>query len=238
MLRRKINLEDVLVKSRRRDKSHDRLLAGVYKLLAENEAERRAIRNKLIESGRAENNLLRLDLLEKDKIFHLSHIRKICVDYRLRFLDASQFRAGIPEEAITKIHRLEKDHNTQLSGFKIAAPAKSFKLMNYDDPLLFVPIGNEYFYLVHKWGNDLDANRRWLVLPIKNLLNFTIACVVLSLIITLMIPETKLSKSVPMASVIIFLFAFKSVLAVAMYGFFMGGRKLSTGSWDSPYYNN
>lgn len=238
MLRKKINLEDVLVKSRQRDKIHNGVIESVYQLLDENERERKSIREKIMVENRSNENRLSYDLLDKDKIFHLSHIRNICVDYRLRFLDASFFRAGIPEEAITKIHHLEKQHQTRISGYKIAAPASSFKLMNYDDPLLFIPLGNDFYYLVHKWGDDLDASRRWYVLPVKNLMNFTIACILASFILTLFVPETKLSRSVPMASLIIFLFAFKSVFAVAMYGFFMGGRKLSAGSWDSPYFNH
>ncbi|WP_395062778.1 hypothetical protein [Flavobacterium sp.] len=35
------------------------------------------------------------------------------------------------------------------------APSKAFNLKKYDDPLLFAPIGNDYYYLIHKWGNDL-----------------------------------------------------------------------------------
>ena len=35
------------------------------------------------------------------------------------------------------------------------APSALFRLEKTDDPLLFVPLGNNYYYLVHKWGNDL-----------------------------------------------------------------------------------
>ena len=40
--------------------------------------------------------------------------------------------------------------------------SKLFRLKNTDDPLLFVPLGNSYFYLVHKWGNDLHPFENYL----------------------------------------------------------------------------
>ena len=54
-----------------------------------------------------------------------------------------------------KIKSLEKTHNTNIGDFKIMAPSALFRLEKTDDPLLFVPLGNNYYYLVHKWGNDL-----------------------------------------------------------------------------------
>ena len=47
-----------------------------------------------------------LDLLNKQKIFHLDHIKKICIDYRLRFLDIKYFKNDLPEEAIKEIDRI------------------------------------------------------------------------------------------------------------------------------------
>ena len=100
------------------------------------------------------------DLLETDKIFHIDQIKKLAINFRLRFLDSHLFKNQIPDEAITKIRVLEKNHKTTLQGFKIIAPSKTFQLENYDDPLLFAPIGNNYYYLIHKWGNDLSRYSR------------------------------------------------------------------------------
>ena len=80
------------------------------------------------------------DQLESHKIFHLSQIRKVCVDYRLRFLDLKYFKGNIPKEGIEKITQLEKEHQTSLEGFKIMAPSVLFRLKKTDDPLLFVPL--------------------------------------------------------------------------------------------------
>ena len=107
-------------------------------------------------SGTQSINNFDFDKLETQRIFHLNQIRKVCIDYRLRFLDLKYFKGNIPKEGIDKITQLEKEHQTSLEGFKIMAPSVLFRLKKTDDPLLFVPLGNNYFYLVHKWGNDLS----------------------------------------------------------------------------------
>ena len=146
--------------------------------------------------------------------------------------------AGIPSEAVNKIQQLERDHGISLQGFKMAAPAKAFRLLNYDDPLLFAPLTNNKFYLIHQWGNDLSLKRKWLSWPWRNLFTFIVFSLALSILITWITPETKLSHSVPMASAIIFLFAFKSIFAVGLYSFYMLGKQFSSSSWDSLYFNN
>ncbi|MEM0543464.1 hypothetical protein WFZ85_12620 [Flavobacterium sp. j3] len=235
---KKIDLELKLRSFRDNEKNSD-LLLQVEKILNDDENSRTEISNKLSTKNpsKAENALV-FDLLKTENIYHLSHIEKICVDYRLRFLDSNLFKNTIPEEAISKIKNLEKEHQTNLSGFKIVAPSKAFHLVNYDDPLLFVPIGNNYYYLIHKWGDEMNSFRKLMVLPLKSLRNFTIFTVILSVLVTLVIPQSNLSKSVPLAPVIIFLFTFKSIFAILGYFFFMVGKNFNTEIWQRKYYNN
>jgi hypothetical protein len=232
------HIENELLTARRKDMQETVVLEAVNRLLAGQQAARDLILGRISGNDNSGSNAFNFDLLESDKIFHLAQIRSICIDYRLRFLDSRFFKDGIPEEAISKINQLEKIHQTKLQGFKIMAPSKAFQLLSYDDPLLFAPIGNDYFYLVHKWGNDISPKRKWLMKPFKNLMNFTWFCVIVSLLITWMTPETNLSKSVPMANIIIFLFAFKSIIAVFLYAFFMLGKNFNAAIWDRKYFNN
>jgi hypothetical protein len=160
----------------------------------------------------------------------------LCIQYRLRFLDTAHFNQSIPEEAITEIHHLNSKHNTRLTGFKIMAPSNSFNLKMYDDPMLFAPIGNQYYYLIHQWGNDMSFYRKWLVYPFRNLLSFTLTSLALTAFLTLLLPKSILSEKVPMASLIVFLFVFKSIFAVGMYAFYMSGRKFNDQIWDSIYF--
>ncbi|MCF6132439.1 hypothetical protein [Flavobacterium wongokense] len=238
MLANKLNLERELLSKRKKFKPEAAILAEVKALFAENDFAREKISQKISAKKVAESNQLQFDLLETDRIFHLEQIKTVCIDYRLRFLDSNIFKNNIPEEAISKIRMMEKEHNTSLEGFKIIAPSKSFHLLNYDDPLLFIPIGNDYYYLIHQWGTEINPWRKLLVLPIKNLWNFTLASIIVSIIITLLVPENNLSKSVPLASIIIFLFAFKSIFAVFAYYFFMMGKNFNEEIWQRQYYNN
>lgn len=217
--------------------SEEKVLLEVASILAAHEQHRSAILDSLHGEDPDDVNGFDFDLLEADRIFSLESIKKVCVDYRLRFLESTRFKNQFPEEALAEIRKLENEHGTRLGNFKIMAPTDAFKLDNYDDPLLFVPIGNDYFYLVHQWGNEINAWRKWKVLPFRNLGWFTVFCVLLSLVLTWMIPLNQLGKQVHMASVIVFLFLFKSVFAVAMYGFFMRGRSFSSSMWNSRFYN-
>lgn len=233
-----VNLELELKTIRDKEKNSD-LLLQVEKILLEDEISRNEISNTLsLKNEEATKNALAFDFLKTENIYHINHIEKICVDYRLRFLDSSLFKNSIPEEAISKIKNLEKEHNTKLSGFKIVAPSKAFHLLNYDDPLLFIPIGNDYYYLIHKWGDEFNWYRKLLVWPIKNISTFTTTSVLISLIVALLVPENNLSKSVPLAPLIVFLFAFKSIVAVFVYYFFMAGKNFNEEIWQRKYYNN
>ena len=238
MLLNTINLERELLTRRKKFKSEKVIMEEVKAIFAKNDFERNKIHEILQEKSSTIQNDLNFDLLDTDKIFHLEQIKKICIDYRLRFLDSNIFKNEIPEEAITKIRILQKEHNTTLNGFKIIAPSKSFHLLNYDDPLLFVPIGNDYYYLIHKWGKEMNSLRRWVVLPFKNLWYFTVTSILISILISMLVPENNLSKTVPLASVIVFLFAFKSIFAVFAYYFFMMGKNFNEEIWQRKYYNN
>ena len=73
-------------------------------------------------------NSLDFDKMNSNNIFHSSIIKKICVKYRLRFLDSELFKGEYPQN-ITKIIRgLENKHNTKLKNFMIMAPSKLFKI--------------------------------------------------------------------------------------------------------------
>ena len=122
--------------------------------------------------------------------------------------------------------------------FKIIAPSRLFKLEDKDDPLLFAPIGNNYFYLVHKWGNDLHPLRKLLVWPFKDMLNLVVLVLALSYMVTLLIPQGLFSKHGSSIEFwILFFFMFKCIAAVAIYYGFALGKNFNPGIWNSKYYN-
>jgi hypothetical protein len=230
-----IDIAAKLKQARKRTPDFDPL-AAARRLWAENQFRREQIEKNILGGNGGEN---RFDpaLLDQSRVFHIGHIRKTCIDYRLRFLDTKYFRGDLPEEAITQVREIEDAHGIALSGFRIMAPTKAFKLLNYNDPLLFAPIDEENFYLVHQWGNDLNRWRKLSVWPLRHLGTFTVLCVLISALVTSVFPVNKLGTQIHLAEIIVFLFAFKSIFAVAMYGFFMRGRKFSAQMWDSRFFN-
>lgn len=233
----KTNIEEKLLHLKQDKEKENRALREVYQILNSSSPETE-IQSRLAKSGKATKNDFIFDLLDTNKIFHKEQIKKICTDYRLRFLDSKYFKGKIPQSALTKIRNLEEQHDTQLKGFKIMAPSKLFKLEDKDDPLLFAPIGNDYYYLIHKWGNDLHPLRKLLVWPFKDIVNLTLTTLLISYLVTLLIPNGLFSKRGGAAEFwIMFFFMFKSLAAIVIFYGFALGKNFNPAIWNSKYYN-
>lgn len=232
------NIEKKLHNLRAKSTQEERILEDVYELLRQEQDKEDRITANITGSSREVQNDFTFDLLETGNIYHIEQIKDICINYRLRFLDTRYFKGQIPPEAISKIKSLEKAHNLEIEGYKIIAPSRLFKLEDKDDPLLFAPIGNGYYYLIHKWGNDLHPLRRILVWPFKNIINLTALVVLISYLATLMVPEGLFSKSSSAAEFwIIFFFMFKSVAAIVIFYGFALGKNFNPAIWNSKYFN-
>ncbi len=238
MILHKTNVLDKLVKERSKRSDTHMVMNEVYRILDTVSQNQERIETTI--SGDLETviNAFNLDLLQTDCIFHIDDIKAICIDYRLRFLDSRYFKGDIPKEAISKIAALEKLHAIEVKGFKIVAPSKLFKLKNLDDPILFAPIGNNYFYLIHKWGNDLHPFRKLLMWPFRNIVNLTCLVLVISYLMAEMVPNGLFSKHHSSAEFwIIYFFIFKSIAAVVLFYAFALGKNFNPQIWNSKYFN-
>ena len=214
----KTNIELKLEQVRDKRISEAAILKEIETIFSETEAKREAIKKTLADKTSEKINSFNFDNLHGNRIYHITDIQKICVNYRLRFLDSHFFRGEIPEEAVSKIRQLENDHDTSLSNFKIIAPSKLLKLENADDPLLFAPMGNDYFYLIHKWGNDSHPLRKVLMWPYKTLENLVVTVFFLSLLLTAITPIHLFSTAPSMQEyLLLFLFMFKAVGGLVIY---------------------
>ncbi len=240
MLLPKTNIEQKLSSiKKKRILAEDIDLKQVYSILSNLDNELDRIENNVIIGNGVANNKFNIDLLNSDKIYHTKEIKQICIDYRLRFLDTKYFKGTIPAEGLSKIKALEKEHDTEIKGFKIIAPSKLFKLEDKDDPLLFAPIGNGYYYLIHQWGNDLHPFRKLLMWPFKNMANLIILVLLISFLVTLMIPDGLFSKSSTNAQFwILYFFMFKCIASVVIFYGFALGKNFSPAIWNSKYYNS
>ena len=181
-------------------------------------------------------NAFDFDLLATDKIYHLDQIKKVSIDYRLRFLDLKYFKNKLPQEALDTIQSLESAHDTQLGSFKIMAPSALFRLEKTDDPLLFVPLGKDYYYLVHKWGNDLHPLRKVLMWPFKNVWNLMLAVFAFSWVLTELTPMGLFTQTPDSSSYwMLLFFMFKAVASVVLYFGFALGKNFNPAIWNNRY---
>ena len=181
-------------------------------------------------------NAFDFDLLATDKIYHLDQIKKVSIDYRLRFLDLKYFKNKLPQEALDTIQALESAHDTQLGSFKIMAPSALFRLEKTDDPLLFVPLGKDYYYLVHKWGNDLHPLRKVLMWPFKNIWNLMLAVFAFSWVLTELTPMGLFTRTPDSSSYwMLLFFMFKAVASVVLYFGFALGKNFNPAIWNNRY---
>lgn len=234
----KTNIENILRKARNKNGNEAEILAQVEEILRQDQLKEDRISETLGSKNNSNRNNFNFELLETSNIFNIDQIKQICIDYRLRFLDSSYFKGEIPQEAISKIKHLEATHNTNIKGFKIMAPSRLFRLEDKDDPLLFAPIGNDYFYLIHKWGNDLHPLRKLFAWPFKNIANLGLVVLAISYLVTLMVPEGLFSKKSTSAEFwIIYFFMFKCLSSIVIFYGFALGKNFNPAIWKSKYFN-
>ena len=177
--------------------------------------------------------------IDSNKLFHLNQTKKICIDYRLRFLELNLFKGKVPKKAYQNLEKFKADHPNLKFDLKIMAPSKLFELENYDDPLLFASLGNGYYYLIHKWGNDLSFFRKISVWPFKNLVNILTFISIISLVITALVPGNIFYYDGKPGTqfFITFLFILKSVIAIFIYYGFSLGKNFNEFIWNRKYFN-
>jgi hypothetical protein len=232
------NLENQLLKYRSKRIDEQSVMEEVQRIFSENEMQREEIVSALTEKSVEVENEFNFDLLDTNHIFYIEDIKNLCINYRLRFLDSHFFKGDFPEEAISEVRNLEKKHQIPLKNFKIVAPAKLLKLENADDPLLFAPMGNDYFYLIHKWGNDLHPFRKLLMWPYKSFENLVFTVAVLSLLITSLMPMQWFTPNATFQEYLfLFLIIFKGVGGMVIFYGFSKGKNFNGAIWNSKYYN-
>lgn len=225
--------------SRNKRISREVLMEQVHRILALDDEKDEAVIDRLKndDGGDDQNNLI-VDLLDGNRIYHISDIEKICINYRLRFLNSGLYKAEFPYETVIRIKELEKEHGISLKGYKLMAPASVFKLKNADDPLLFAPIRSDYYYLVHSWGRDLHPFRKLLMWPFRHLENFMFFLLVMSLVCTSLIPAGMFSpENTPSEFFVLFFFMFKWITGLSIFYGFKYGKNFSSAIWRSTFSN-
>jgi|TARA_A100001011_G_scaffold209584_1_gene217819 hypothetical protein len=231
---KKVNLFEELLQERNKQISTDELTSLLKNIWTKEDSKKERITQSLKDKNNGSFNQLKFKEMETKNIFHRDTIKNICVRYRLRFLDSNLFKGEYPKNITKIISDIEKKHDTNLNNFMIMAPSKLFKIKSPDDPILFIPIGNDYYYLIHKWGEEFNYLRKLLVLPFKNIDNLTIFSVLVSVFFALLgklfIPSLTSSEVF-----ILFLFLVKGFIFIFFYTFFLTRKNFSESIWNSKY---
>lgn len=221
--------------------AQETLLDEAKTILAEEYAEERKIRNVFVKPG--EFSVIGNLAQDTENIFTSDEIKKVCIRYRLRFLDASYYKGEIPYEAIQKIKNFNRGPETDLKKFKILGPSKVFELEDRNaDPLLFAPIGNDKFYLIHKWGNDLVWYKRLISLPFRTLNHLLVSIAILATLLTLAMPSWLLTTD-PAAPywndyrLVFYPWCMVLVGSFVVFFWFALNKNFSSDQWDSKFYN-
>ncbi len=121
---------------------------------------------------------------EKDRILSIEAIEKICLKYRLRFLDADLFKGEIPEQAWSNLRAIENQYGKKFRSFRIVAPGEFFELDYEDkDPIMLAELSPNKFLFIHKWGKDMKWWRQLKAFPFRSYEHFFASLSVLALVI-------------------------------------------------------
>lgn len=231
------NLQEELIKNRAKELRGKSVLNWVNELLKEVDNQHNRIENTL-KASNSNGGINKFDLekLDSNRIFHISQIRNICMQYRLKFLDTSFFKGDYPSETISKINELERNHDLEIQGYKIIAPSILFKLKKADDPLLFAPIGNNLYYLIDKWGNDINVVRKLKYWPVRTFDNFAFTLLFTTILLTTLCHQLFFGAEGTVAHFfIVFLFFLKGVIGMALFFGVSIGKNFTEYSWQSEH---
>lgn len=177
-------------------------------------------------------------------IYSIESIEEVAVKFRLRFLESHYFKSEIPQEAISRIKTIEKQRNITLKQFYVLAPAKHFKLSDCnDDPLLFIPLDNGKFHLIHQWGKDMRWYKKWLSFPLRNFATLLFTLLIISSAFSALMPSTAFALGseisfFSMGRIVFFLWINLLLAAGVSYIWFAFHFSFSTQNWRSKFFND
>jgi len=237
-----INLEHELQKERAKRLKHaeEETLQAFKRVLQKDDELDWAIMDRLFGDDQNPMTSFELSNMDASRVYSLAEIKTICVRYRLRFLDSKYFKGEIPPEAMSAIKTLQKENQVELEGFKIVAPAELFNLKERDkDPMLFVPIGNQNYYLVHRWGGDLNPWRRILSWPLQTFPNMVKTVFGAAFLGALSVPHNVMVPDPSMASWpirgILFFWLLIALCGMTTLYVLGTGKNFNDAEWNSRY---
>lgn len=219
----------------------ENVLEEVHHLLYDEQKQDDLLRAMVLSS--MDERPVRITGMDPDRIFHRDTIRTLCIRYRLRFLPGGLFKGPLPNTAVYALRALERKSGSPMNSFLVMAPANRFKLCDSEvDPLLFVPLGNDKFYLVHKWGTDLSVVRSIVNWPFRTVAHLAVMVLVFAIVASLLVP-TQVMTTDPAATfwgghrVLFLLWTTMVTASFTVFGWFAFFGQFSAEAWNSRYFN-
>ena len=127
--------------------------------------------------------------VDSGSVFTFAEIRAIAIRQRLKLLNSSEYKPGLPDEALLRVRDLERTYRKELRGFRVLAFPRAFS-DNGDDhvALLFAPTNHDNLYLVHRWGKKPHWTRQMIYWPLRSFENLVSTLILFTLALTLALP--------------------------------------------------
>jgi len=110
------------------------------------------------------------------KVYTVEEVKRLAVDYHLRFLPSMYYTGTYDVEVAAKIKEFAKNTNSPIDDyslgrrFYVLAPTNMFELQDEKylskadlrrmaDPAIFFQIDEKHYRLIHKWGSDFTIFR-------------------------------------------------------------------------------
>ncbi len=237
----KVNLREALEENRKLTENAEKSIIDRVNdwFIADWEKEQKVAEHIML--GASSEFLPSAEEMEKDRIYTLTEIKSLCIDFRLRFLTTRLFKGPIPREALSKVRMLEARIGCEIKAFMIVAPAPLFKLEDANvDPLLFIPLSDGRFYLVHQWGNDLAWYRKLLVWPLASIQNLAVSIIAISAGFAAIVPTSVMGASLAYLNfyrMALMVWCVVFISGMVSYFWFATGQKFSVEAWKSKHFN-
>ena len=107
-----IDLHKKLIVEREKNLHSNNIIEWVQSIFNEITVTNKSVLERLSTSPINKNvNTFNIDEVDTNAIFHISHIEKICINYRLRFLDTKYFKGSYPEIVVEDNYIRKKTSN-------------------------------------------------------------------------------------------------------------------------------
>jgi hypothetical protein len=185
------------------------------------------------------NELTITKVLDSNRIFSINEIRKVSIDYHLRFLDSKNYVAEIPYNVHLKCSAFELRTGKPVN-FKVLTEANNFKAKYPNTQhLIFADLGNNEFYFIMKWGNPFSTYRKITSFPFKSFETVLVSVLLSALLITIITPSSliithgKPEDYFSMARAAFYFYCVIFFAAVYTYYIVALRKNLNITEWDS-----